>query len=336
MKVFLTGSTGFVGSYVLRALLDAGHDVRVLLRAGSEKPLATASDAVEIAPGDVTDGDSLVGLLDGCEAVVHLVGIIREDVGARATFERVHLDGARNVVDAATTAGVQRFVLMSANGAKPREDAVSAYQWTKYEAEEHLRASGMEHVIFRPSVIFGRPRPGQPEFASQLAGSLLRVPLAPLPLFKDGLPTVAELAAGLSGSRSSAQRNLAATGSGIELQPVAVENVATAMAQAVDGDGHANTTYEVGGRDRFRWGEMLDVLAAASGARRPRRKVVLPAALIRLLLSLPVVRSSLPLTTDQLDMLLAGNVCDEGPFFRDFDVDPIWFGRESLTYVRRA
>ena len=120
MKVFLTGSTGFVGSYVLQALLDADHDVRALVRPGSEKRLAPASDAVEIAPGDVTDASSLAALLDGCEAVVHLVGIIREDVDAGATFERVHLGGARNVIDAATAAGVQRFVLMSANGAKPR------------------------------------------------------------------------------------------------------------------------------------------------------------------------------------------------------------------------
>jgi len=60
MKVFLTGSTGFVGSYVLRALLDAGHDVRVLVRPGSETRLHDASDAVDIVRGDVTDADSLV------------------------------------------------------------------------------------------------------------------------------------------------------------------------------------------------------------------------------------------------------------------------------------
>ncbi|MBT3268065.1 NAD(P)H-binding protein [Candidatus Poribacteria bacterium] len=332
MKVFLTGSTGFVGSYVLRALLDAGHDVRVLVRPGSETRLHDASDAVDIVRGDVTDADSLDGLLDGCEGVVHLVGIIREDVSAGATFERVHLDGARNVIDAATAAGVQRFVLMSANGAKPREDAVSAYQWTKYEAEEHLRASDMEHVIFRPSVIFGRPSGGQPEFASELAGSLLGVPLAPLPLFKDGFPTVAEVAAGLTRPSSSAQRSLATTGSEIELQPVAVEDVAAAMAKAVDRDGVSNTTYDVGGRDRFRWGQLLDVLTLAKGA-RPRRKIVVPAFLIRFLLGLPIVRSLLPLTADQLDMLLAGNVCDEGPFVRDFDIEPIRFAPDTVAYV---
>lgn len=263
---------------------------------------------------------------------MHLVGIIRENARSGATFERVHLDGARHVIDAAKAAGVGRFVLMSANGARPRAEAVSAYQWTKHEAEEHLRASGMEYVIFRPSVIFGRPDPGCPEFASELAHNLLRAP-GPLPLFKGGLPTVAEAVESLRGARSLAQRNLTVTGSEIELQPVAVENVAAAIVQAVDHESVKNASYDVGGRDRLRWGEALDVLTLAKGGRRPRRKMVVPAFLIRFLLGLPIIRSLLPVTHDQLDMLLEGNVCDEAPFFRDFDTEAIRFKPETVAYV---
>ena len=108
MKVFLTGSTGFVGSYVLRAMLEAGHEVRALTRPGSESRLTAPSndvaDHLEIVRGDITQPATLDGLLDGCDAVVHLVGIIREDSRSGSTFERVHLDGARNVIDAAKAA----------------------------------------------------------------------------------------------------------------------------------------------------------------------------------------------------------------------------------------
>ncbi len=269
--------------------------------------------------------------MDECDAAIHLVGIIREDAHSGVTFESVHLDGSRSVIDAAAESGVQRFVLMSANGARPRETAVSAYQWTKHEAEEHLKASGLDYVIFRPSVIFGRPAAGQPEFASELTHSLLRTP-GPLPLLKAGMPTVAEMAESCRGARSLAQRNLTTTGSEVELQPVAVENVASAIVQSLELDAAKNAVYEVGGRDRLRWGELLDILTLAKG-KRPRRKVVVPAFLIRFLLAIPFVRSLLPMTHDQLDMLLEGNVCDESPFFRDFDVEPIRFEPETVSYV---
>ena len=193
MKVFVTGATGFVGTYVVRRLLDAEHEVRVLVRPGSDAKLGDVADRVEVVHGDVTNAETLVGQLDGCEAVIHLVGVLlREDARHGASFEKIHLEGARHVIDAAKAAGVTRFVLMSANGAKPREDAISAYQWTKYEAEEYLKQSGMDYVILRPSVIFGRPGPGQPEFATELSGSLLRIPLIPLPLFREGMPTLAQ------------------------------------------------------------------------------------------------------------------------------------------------
>ena len=226
MRVFLTGATGFVGSHVLRALLEAGHSVKVLVRPGQEHRLVASGDNVEVVHGDITDAESIGTAVEGCDAVVHLVGIIKEDVASGATFERVHLDGARNVIDAATAAGVGRFALMSANGAKPREDAVSAYQWSKYEAEEHLKASGLDYVILRPSVIFGQPEPGQPEFTSQLAHDLLGVPLLPLPLFKEGLPSIAQFVKGLFPFAARWQRDLTVSGSTLEMQPVAVENVA--------------------------------------------------------------------------------------------------------------
>ena len=332
MKVFVTGATGFIGRYTLRKLAAAGHEVRALVRPGSEEKLADMPE-IETVAGDICDRGSLAGAVDGCEAVVHLVGIIQENPGAGATFERIHLEGAKNVIDAAKEAGVSRFVLMSANGVKPRAAAVSAYQWTKYEAEEYLKESGLEYAIFRPSVVFGRPEAGQPEFASQLTRDLLGIPLAPLPLFKAGLPTLSELVKSALPFVKTWQRDLTVNGSAVELQPISVENLSDALAQSVDLPAARNRTYEAGGRDRFRWGELLDILSAAAGRKKPRWKAVVPAFLIHVLLSLPFLRKKLPLTHDQLDMLLEGNVCSERELFRDFETEPIPFNAETAAYA---
>src|SRR5438067_1492814 len=123
MKVFLTGGTGFVGQQVLARLIASGHKVRVLVRRpDSEFVRALVKRyGVEIHEGDVTDPESLRGAPGGMDAVIHLVGIISE-VG-KATFENVHTEGTRNMVEAAQRHGVKRFIHMSALGTRPNADS---------------------------------------------------------------------------------------------------------------------------------------------------------------------------------------------------------------------
>src|SRR5690349_4382316 len=106
MKIFVTGGTGFVGQEILRRLRAAGHDIRLLARnSRASRVQKTASEfSAETFPGDVTDAATLGEGLRGCEAVIHLVGIISE-VG-RNTFENVHTRGTQNMVAAARQAGV--------------------------------------------------------------------------------------------------------------------------------------------------------------------------------------------------------------------------------------
>src|SRR5262249_4525500 len=123
MRVFLTGGTGFVGKNMIPRLLSEGHGVRALLRARPGQGSFTEGD-VQYVPGDVVSGNGLDAAMQGCDAVIHLVGIIVEKAGN--TFESVHHVGTHKVVGAAKSSGVKRFIHMSALGA--RADGVAAYQ----------------------------------------------------------------------------------------------------------------------------------------------------------------------------------------------------------------
>src|ERR1051326_6170954 len=153
MKVLVTGATGFVGHAVALAVHRAGHSLRILVRnPGAQKVQElVAATASEIHLGDVLDTTSLEGMLIGIDAIIHLVGIISEF--GRYTFENIHTEGTRNVVQGAQQYGVRRFIQMSALGTRP--GAASRYHQTKWAAEEIVRESGLAFTIFRPSLIYG-------------------------------------------------------------------------------------------------------------------------------------------------------------------------------------
>ena len=304
MTVLVTGATGYVGSYLVPALLDRGHTVRALTR--SPAPRLDAMDGVSTVRGDVTDPASLAGAFDGADAVVHLVGIIDESPSKGVTFERIHVDGTRHVAEAARAAGVARFVHMSANGA--RADGRSAYQTTKWRAEEIVRAAGFEHlVVFRPSTLFGDPGPEHPEFAKRLWETLVR-PFPVLPVFGDGR---------------------------YELQPVSVEACARAMAQAVTRDASAGQSYCVAGPERIPYREVLARIARGGGI-EPKPTAPVPLFAARLGVNTLGRVGLLPISPAQFEMLVEGNTCDPSAFYADFGVESPRFVAETLGYLRRA
>ncbi|QRG68540.1 complex I NDUFA9 subunit family protein [Brevibacillus choshinensis] len=301
MKVFLTGATGFVGKGILAKLCEEGHHTVCLVRPGSErKRQQTQAEKGEITyvNGDLFDQSSLLKAMNGCEAVIHLVGIIREQPGKGITFSRIHTEGTKNVVEAAKQAGIRRFVHMSALGA--RENATSAYHRTKFEAEKLVQASGIPFVIFRPSVIFG---PGD-EFVNMLA-DLVKMPVTPV-LGNGSYP----------------------------LQPVARDTVADVFVQALSNPAAANQTYETGGPEPITYGQILDRIGTALGKRHVR-KIHIPIALMKPVITAMEGFPFFPITHTQLTMLLEGNACQDGDqLYRIFDTQKIDFLQGISTYLR--
>ena len=285
-RVFITGGTGFVGRAVIQALRAEGYAVRCLVRRGSEPDLR-GFGAIERVEGDVMARQTLDDGLAGCDAVVHLVGIIRERPAIGSTFERVHVQGTQNVLGAAAAAGVRRYLHMSALGA--RAGARSRYHRTKWAAEEAVRSSPLPWTIFRPSIVYG---PGD-EFVTMLRGMI------------EGLPVVPVIGSGRQ-----------------RLQPVPVAQVAQGFARALALEATVKHTYDVGGPDAVSMVELLDMIAGALGRRR-RLKVHVPIRLVRPVTQILHRLPGYPLTPDQLLMLEEDNTCDPSAFFSTFGLTPV-------------
>ena len=268
MTVLVTGPTGFIGPHVVHALRARETPVRALVRDGRRGSRLAAWGA-ELAEGDVTDPASLRPAFAGVDVVVHLVSIIK---GSRADFERVMVQGTRNLVAAAEEAGVRRLVLASALGLDERSKDVVPYFAAKWEMERAVQASPNEHVIFRPSFVFGKDGGVLPTFVR-----LVRfAPVTPI------------------------------VGPGTQrLQPIWIDDLAEYYARAIDLPEAAGRTFDIGGPDAPTWNEFWDRLKRALGTRRPSLHV--PFGLMRAQAALIERLPGAPVTRDQLKMLELGD-----------------------------
>lgn len=281
MRIFVTGGSGFVGRAVIDQLLQQGHEVSALMR--KPRPELKRQGLTQIS-GDTTQAHSLDGALQGCDAVIHLVGIIREFPSRDITFSRLHIDSTRNLIEAAQQQGVSRFLHMSANGSRP--DGVSAYHRSKWAAEELVRASDLQWTIFRPSLIFG---PGD-EFINMLAPMVKYSPL--VPVFGDG---------------------------DYLLQPAHVENIAQAFTRSLQLSASYGRSYSCCGPQALSYNQLLDLIGTSIG--RPKvRKLHQPLGLIKPMISLLQGCPLFPITRDQLQMLVEGNTCSDQDWIADLDI----------------
>lgn len=285
MKVFLTGATGFVGRHMARRLIDGGHHLKCLAFSSDSPDAGYLRDlGAEVVPGNILDANSVAASAGGSEIVIHLVGIIFERRGA--TFEQIHVQGTMNALAAASVAGARQYIHMSALGTGP--DADSAYFRTKWEAEERVRASGLDYTIFRPSTIIG---PGG-DFINMLLGQVRRTPF--VPVIGDG---------------------------SYRMQPVSVFDVAACFTNAINNPRAINQVYELGGPDQLTYNEMMETIFRVTGRKRMRAHI--PVFMVRPVAWLGEHLMSKPmLTTDQLKMLLRDNICDTTKMRDELGVDP--------------
>ncbi len=304
MKTAVIGGTGFVGSYLIDALLDAGHEPHVLVRSGSEGKLHRANEC-ELTTGDLDSPAAIDAVLAGCDAVIYNVGILREFPREGITFEALQYRGAETVAEAAKRAGIRRFLLMSANGI---DSAETRYQTTKLRAEAMIRESGLDYTIFRPSVIFGDPR-GTMEFATQLYRDMVRMPV-PAVGFHTGLSPA---------------------GGEVLMSPVHVRDVADAFVNALADDSTIGECYVLGGPEVLSWPEMLRRIAAAVG----KKKLILPMPIgfMKLGATLLDWLPFFPVTRDQLTMLADGNTAEPDEVAALIKRKPAEFSSENLSYL---
>jgi uncharacterized protein YbjT (DUF2867 family) len=269
VKVLVTGGTGFVGPRVVRAIVEAGHDVRALARSRKSGANAAALGA-EVVEGDMTEAASLRIAVQGVDAIVHLVAIRQ---GKPEQFQRVMVDGTRDLLAAAREIGVARFVQMSALGVTEETKDLVPYYGAKWEQEQLVDGSGLPYVIFRPSFVFGRE------------GGIL-------PTFR----RIAKVAPVTPITGSGRQR----------IQPIWIGDVASYFAQSLTKAEATNRTFELGGPDRVTWNEFWERLKRALGVRRPT--VHVPMGFMRAnALVTERLPGNIPLTRDLLKMLEAGD-----------------------------
>jgi uncharacterized protein YbjT (DUF2867 family) len=246
--LLLTGATGTVGRAVLRRLVSEGVPVRCLVR--DPRRLGPERVRVQIALGDLGDHLSFRHALRGVDVVVHLASVIRDQPGG--SIEELSGVATWRLVQAAERAGVKRFVFFSTLGASTRSPA--RLMRAKAVAERAVVASGLEHTVFAPSIIYSASDP-----YLRLLARMAWLPLMPIP------------------------------GSGrATFQPIWAEDVAACVMAALPGGSHAEEAigarYELAGPETVTHRQIVDI--ALRSFHRRRRIVSVPVPVTRRILEL--------------------------------------------------
>jgi uncharacterized protein YbjT (DUF2867 family) len=290
--ILVVGGTGFVGTKVAHALRAAELPVRVLARR-PEKQDQLRSWGCEVVHGDMTDAESLERAVDGCATVVHLVALPPfADAGA---IERVMVQGTRDLVEVSKQAGVTRLVLQSALGTEEGRE-IAPYYSAKWEEEQAVKYSGIEHVIFRPSFIFGKD-------GGILAQQIKVVRYSPV------VPVLGRH----------------------RMQPIWVDDVASLFTAAVASEEAPNRTFDVGGPDRLTWAELHEQIRKTLG--KHRLTFQMPPGLLKAGATVGQILPPFHGARDAVEMLdLGDNVGDIGPVTETYGVRPIGVKEQ----IRRA
>jgi NADH dehydrogenase len=301
--VTVFGGSGFVGTQTVRELARAGWRVRVAVRNPSlayRMRLMGDVGQVDIVQANLRDADSVARALEGAQASLNLVGLLRET--GRQTFAAVHVDGARTIAEAAKAAGASRIVQMSALGASAT--STSRYARTKAEGEVAVREVDPAAVIARPSIVFGQ----EDGFFNRFAA---------MAQFSPALPLIG--------------------GGATRFQPIFIGDLGKALARMVADPACAGQTYELGGATTYSFRELMDLMLAETGQRRLLVPLPFPVA-SAMGKAFDLVGGLLapPITADQVELLKTDNVAGgEHPGLADLGVTPTALESVLPTYLYR-
>ncbi len=294
--ILVTGGTGFVGRAVVRQLVEAGYDVRMLIRPSPTSPDLPRGVAVEVAVSSLNDLRGLRAAMRDVDTIFHLAGA--EHRGAQANLLEVDVKGTETIVRAAQDARIKRFYSISHLGA----DRASAYPVMKAKgiAEEYIRRSGIPFTIFRSALLYGP----EDHFTTGLARLVNFWPVIFLP------------------------------GSGeILIQPLWVEDLVTCMLWSLDSRETIDQTYEVGGSEYFTFKQVMEMILQV---RRKRRLLVpLSMPYLRwLTVLLESSSAAFPTSVFWLDYLAFNRTCPVDTIPRVFGLIPARLGNR-LDYLEK-
>ena len=296
--VVVTGASGLVGTRTCAELAARGWRVRGVVRDAARAAEKLGHLRVEIRSGDIRDPDSMRSALRGAGALVHLAAIAIEKKGE--SYVEINARGTDMLLDACRTESVSRVVYMSQNGA----DSSSPYPFLRSKglAQDAVTTSEMRWTVLKPSVIFGP----DDEFVNVLARLVRLSPVVyPLP-----------------------------GGGTARFQPVAVGDVAQAVARCLDDDSTIRRTFSLGGPVPITLRQMTERILVAMNT--SRILVGIPVAVLRPLIA--VAQNLLPnppVTTGLLDLLEIDNVIPDNDLDSELGIDPVPFAPEELLYLRK-
>jgi uncharacterized protein YbjT (DUF2867 family) len=295
--VTVFGGSGFLGRNVVRALAKRGYRIRVAVRrpelAGYLQPLGRVGQ-IHSVQANLRYPASVEAVMRDSDVAVNLVGILTE--GGAQSFDAVQAKGAETIAKAASAAGA-RMVHVSAIGAD--ENSPSAYGRSKAAGEKAVLAAVPSATIMRPSVVFGP----EDQFTNRFAALARMSPFLPL-----------------------------IGGGATRLQPVYVGDVATAVANAVDGKSKSGATYELGGPEVLTMREIMQIILAIT--ERNRMLISLPFGLAKLqALFLQFAPGALKLTPDQVEMLQTDNVVSDAAKAAGLTLEGLGIAPDSLEAI---
>jgi NADH dehydrogenase len=294
-NVLVIGGSGFVGRYLINALVARGCRVLAPTRRRERAKHLILLPTCDVVEADVNDDAALEGLIRGQDAVINLVGILH---GTQQQFTAAHVELPRRIVAACEKLGVRRYLHMSALGADP--DGPSMYQRSKGEGERLVRASALEWTIFQPSVIFG----AEDNFLNLFARLARWLPVLPI------------------------------GGADVRFQPVWVGDVAQAFANSLDNHATYRKTYELAGPKIYTLRELVRYAAAACGHRRPVIALPDPIARLQAWLMEHAPGEPL-LSRDNLDSMKRDNVASQQPYrpAPELGISPTPLEAEASIYL---